>query len=102
MGFTARGVLPGEMSRRKRFGENLVEAEVLDQAILAKALAQQKVAGKCPDQVLEEGGIVSERDIAVVVRQFGLKTVINPVRLPAGAKRALRTVYRPDPRRNGA
>lgn len=66
------------MSKRKRFGEILVEAGTLDQETLEKALTQQKTTGKRLGQVLEENGIIAERDIAVVVaRQFGFKTVSN-------------------------
>lgn len=75
------------MSKRKRFGEILVEAGALDQATLEKALAQQKTTGKRLGQVLEESGIIAERDIAVVVaRQFGFKTVSNIAKHPFPAE----------------
>lgn len=71
------------MARRKRFGEILVEAGALDQETLDKALATQQASGKRLGKVLEENGIISERDIAVVVaRQFGFKTVSNIAKHP--------------------
>ncbi len=64
------------MSRRKRFGEILVEAGVVKEADLQKALEQQKGTRKRLGQLLEELGVVSEKDIAVTLaRQFGFKTV---------------------------
>ena len=71
------------MSKRKRFGEILVEAGVLDQAALDRALAQQKASGRRLGQILEESGLIAERDIArVVARQFGLKSVSNIAQHP--------------------
>jgi PleD family two-component response regulator len=73
---SGRGEPKGDMSKRKRFGEILVEAGALDQEALDKALSQQKSTGKRLGQILEESGIIAERDIAMVVaRQFGLKSV---------------------------
>jgi len=66
------------MAKRKRFGEILVEARVLDQAELVRALEKQRGTGRRLGQVLEEMGVVTERDIAAVLaRQFGFKTVSN-------------------------
>ncbi|BCR06734.1 two-component system response regulator [Desulfuromonas versatilis] len=66
------------MSKRKRFGEILVEAKVVSQEVLDKALQVQKSTGKRLGQVLEDMGVVSERDTAVALaRQFGFKTVQN-------------------------
>lgn len=66
------------MSKRKRFGEILVEAGIVTEVLLAKALALQKESGRRLGQVLEEMGVASERDTAVVLaRQFGFKTVQN-------------------------
>jgi CheY-like chemotaxis protein len=71
------------MGKRKRFGEILVEAGALDPETLEKALEEQKTSGKWLGKVLEESGIISERDIAVVVaRQFGFKTVSNIAKHP--------------------
>ena len=64
------------MSRRKRFGEILIDAGVLDEDSLQKALAAQKGSGKRLGRILEELGVIKEKDIAVVLgRQFGFKTV---------------------------
>jgi CheY-like chemotaxis protein len=64
------------MSKRKRFGEILVEAGVLNEASLQEALTRQKGSGRRLGQVLEEMGVVAEKDIAVAVaRQFGFKAV---------------------------
>lgn len=66
------------MSKRKRFGEILVEAGVISETQLNLALDKQRAGGQRLGQVLEEMGIVSEKDTAVVLaRQFGLKTVQN-------------------------
>jgi len=64
------------MAVRKKFGEILIEAGVLDEKSLKSALILQKLTGKRLGQVLEERRIITERDIAIVLgRQFGLKTV---------------------------
>lgn len=64
------------MSRRKRFGEILIEAGVLNERTLQAALEKQRGTGRHLGQVLEEHGIITERDIAIVLaRQFGLQTV---------------------------
>jgi len=64
------------MAKRKRFGEILMEAGVVDAAGLEEALEAQKGSGKRLGQVLEERGVVSEEDIAeVLARQFGFKHV---------------------------
>ena len=66
------------MSKRKRFGEILVEARVVSETQLNLALDKQRVNGQRLGQVLEEMGIVTEKDVAVVLaRQFGFKTVQN-------------------------
>lgn len=66
------------MSKRKKFGEILVEAGIVTEELLARALARQKESGRRLGQVLEEMGVASERDTAVVLaRQFGFKTVQN-------------------------
>jgi CheY-like chemotaxis protein len=64
------------MSKRKRFGEILVEAGAFNESVLQSALERQKGTGKRLGVVLEEMGVISEKDIAVVLsRQFGYKTV---------------------------
>ena len=66
------------MSRRKKFGEVLIEEGIIDANTLDLALKQQARSGKRLGQVLEEQSVISERDIALVLaRQFGLKTVKN-------------------------
>jgi CheY-like chemotaxis protein len=69
------------MAKRKRFGEILVEAKVVDGQQLERALEKQKGTGRRLGQVLEEMGIVTEREIAgALARQFGFKTVANIAR----------------------
>ena len=66
------------MAKRKRFGEILVEAKVVDESQLERALVKQKGTGRRLGQVFEEMGVVTERDIAAALaRQFGFKTVAN-------------------------
>ena len=69
------------MAKRKRFGEILVEAKVVDEHQLERALENQKGSGRRLGQVLEDMGVVTERDIAAALaRQFGFKTVANIAR----------------------
>lgn len=69
------------MAKRKRFGEILVEAKVVNQQQLERALERQKGTGRRLGQVLEQMGVVTERDIAAALaRQFGFKTVANIAR----------------------
>jgi len=69
------------MAKRKRFGEILLEAKVVDQNQLDRALDRQKGTGRRLGQVLEDMGVVTERDIAAALaRQFGFKTVSNIAR----------------------
>lgn len=66
------------MSKRKKFGEVLIEEGIIDASTLDLALKQQLKSGHRLGQVLEEQNVISERDIALVLaRQFGLKTVKN-------------------------
>ena len=66
------------MSRRKKFGEILVEAKVVDESQIQSGLLKQKGTGRRLGQILEEMGVITEREIAAVLaRQFGLKTVAN-------------------------
>lgn len=66
------------MQRRKRFGEILVEAKVVSEEALERALERQRVSKRRLGQVLEDMGVVTERDIAAALaRQFGFKTVAN-------------------------
>jgi len=69
------------MKKRKRFGEILIEANVVDEQTLMRALEKQKETKKRLGQTLEEMGVVTERDIAAALaRQFGFKTVSNIAR----------------------
>lgn len=66
------------MTKRRKFGEVLIEEGVIDAAMLQLALKEQAASGKRLGQILEEQDIISERDIALVLaRQFSLKTVKN-------------------------
>ncbi|MEZ4601375.1 MAG: response regulator [Syntrophotaleaceae bacterium] len=66
------------MQRRKRFGEILMDAQVLNEATLEKALEKQKATGKRLGEVLEEMGIISDRDVVLILaKQFNCKTVSN-------------------------
>ena len=66
------------MTKRKKFGEVLIEAGVIDDETLQLALKEQAQSGKRLGQILDEQNVISEQDIAVVLaRQFGLKTVKN-------------------------
>lgn len=75
------------MQKRKRFGEILVEAKVVDEQQLALALEKQRGTGGRLGQVLEDMGVVTERDIAAAVAcQFGFKTVANIARASFSAE----------------
>ncbi len=66
------------MPRRKRFGEILVDAKVLDEVTLSKALEKQRASDMRLGEVLEEMGIISDRDVVLILaRQFNCKTVSN-------------------------
>lgn len=67
--------------RRKRFGEILVEAKVVSEEALSRALELQRGTGRRLGQVLEDMKVVTEKDIAAALaRQFGFKTVANIAR----------------------
>ncbi|TLM65369.1 MAG: response regulator [Deltaproteobacteria bacterium] len=69
------------MQKRKRFGEILVEAKVVSEEVLNRALERQRGTGRRLGQVLEHMGVVTEKDIAAALaRQFGFKTVANIAR----------------------
>jgi CheY-like chemotaxis protein len=66
------------MQRRKRFGEILVDAQVLNEATLDQALKRQNASGRKLGEVLEEMGIISDRDVVLILaHQFNCKTVSN-------------------------
>ena len=69
------------MAKRKRFGEILIDAKVIDEQQLERALEKQMGTGRRLGQVLEHMGVVTERDVAAALaRQFGFKTVANIAR----------------------
>ncbi len=66
------------MTVRKKFGEILIEAGVLDRDKLDQALAIQRNTKGRIGKILEEMRVISEREIAAVLaRQFGFRTVRN-------------------------
>jgi len=66
------------MAKHKRFGEILLEARVVDENQLQRALERHWGTGRRLGEVLKDMGMVTERDIAVALaRQFGFKTVSN-------------------------
>ncbi len=71
------------MVKRKKFGEILIEAGVINEETLQKALQRQRGTGKALGEILEVMGIVSQKDIAVALaRQFGYRTVSGIARHP--------------------
>ena len=75
------------MAKRKRFGEILIDAKVVDEHQLKRALEKQKGTGRRLGEVLEQMGVVTERDIAATLaRQFGYKTVANIARASFSAE----------------
>jgi CheY-like chemotaxis protein len=66
------------MAKRKRLGEILLEAKVVDEGQLQAALQRHWSTGRRLGDILKDLGMVTERDIAVALaRQFGIKTVSN-------------------------
>lgn len=64
--------------KRKRFGEVLLEAGIINQDQLDAALRAQKGSGKSLGEILEEQKIIEQKDIAATLaRQFGFKTARN-------------------------
>lgn len=64
------------MSRRKRFGEILIEAGLLTEENLQKALLRQQGSYCRLGLILEQMGVITERETALVLaRQFRLETV---------------------------
>jgi CheY-like chemotaxis protein len=75
------------MAKRKRFGEILIDARVVEPHQLERALEKQRGTGRRLGQVLEQMGVVTERDIAAALaRQFDFKTVSNIARAVFGAE----------------
>lgn len=72
---------PEMSTRRKRFGEILIEQGVLTEVSLRDALNRQKETGKPMGRVLEEMGIITEKEIAgILAKQFGYRTVFDIAR----------------------
>jgi CheY-like chemotaxis protein len=66
------------MAKRKRLGEILLEAKVVDEGQLQAALQRHWSTGRRLGDILKDLGMVTERDIAVALaHQFGIKTVSN-------------------------
>jgi CheY-like chemotaxis protein len=64
------------MSKRKRFGELLLEMGVIAEQDLKKALDRQKLTKQPLGQIFERLGIICERDVLrILARQYHLKSV---------------------------
>lgn len=64
------------MNNRKRFGEILLEMNVITASDLATALSRQRLSKKPLGQVFEELGVICDKDILrILARQFNLKKV---------------------------
>ncbi|HKK01914.1 MAG TPA: response regulator, partial [Desulfuromonadales bacterium] len=63
------------MSNRKRFGEVLLDAGILSEDVLQKALLRQRGTSFRLGLILEQMGVITEREVALVLsRQFQLET----------------------------
>ena len=61
---------------RKRFGDILLDAKIVSEETLDRALVRQRETGQRLGETLKEMGILTAEDIAVVLsRQFGFKRV---------------------------
>jgi type IV pilus assembly protein PilB len=68
--------LPRGARKRKRLGEFLLDAGLIDPKSLSKALEIQKITRKKLGQVLLEMGVVDEQEIAKTIsRQFNIPLV---------------------------
>ncbi len=66
---------------RKRMGEILIEAGIITQEVLTKALELQKSTSNRLGQILDEMGVIKEEDIArALAKQFGFPYVKGLVR----------------------
>jgi len=64
------------MENKKQFGALLVEKNIISGMTLERALARQKDSGRKLGAVLEEMGVITERElIDTLAKQFGFKTV---------------------------
>ena len=63
------------MTKKKKFGEILVEAGVINEIALRQALERQKTTGWRLGKTLESMGVIAEKDIAVVLsKQCGFRS----------------------------
>lgn len=63
------------MANKKKFGEILVEAGVINEVALRQALDRQQITGWRLGKVLEAMGVIAEKDIAVALsRQYGFRS----------------------------
>lgn len=63
------------MTSKKKFGEILVEAGVINEIALRQALDRQQITGWRLGKVLEAMGIIAEKDIAVALsKQYGFRS----------------------------
>ena len=79
------------MQKRKRFGEILVEAKVVSEEALNRALERQRGTGRRLGQVLEDMGVVTEKDIAAAL--YGALLCVTIL----AAIRAARGLHQPSP-----
>lgn len=80
------------MKDKKRLGEMLLEARLMDELQLQSALAQQKQWGNRLGSIVIEMGFVSEKDLASVLeKQMGVRCIsIEDVEVPYEALRAVK------------
>lgn len=63
------------MTHKKKFGEILVEAGVINEISLRQALDRQQITGWRLGKTLESMGVIAEKDIAVALsKQYGFRT----------------------------
>jgi CheY-like chemotaxis protein len=66
------------INQKKQLGDILVQAKLISQMTLERALERQKAEGKRLGQVLEEMGVITEHELVDALGcQFGFKTVVN-------------------------
>lgn len=63
------------MTSKKKFGEILIEAGVINEIALRQALDRQQITGWRLGKVLEAMGVIAEKDIAVALsKQYGFRS----------------------------
>ena len=71
-----KAILPRRGRKRKRLGQFLLDAGLIDDKSLSKALEIQKITRKKLGQVLREMGVVDEQEIAKTIsKQFNIPLV---------------------------